>query len=245
MGRWLLVAFVLAFSAPAHADAIWYTYAVRQRECDSFAYDPEVSIRGCTMIIRSNNITGLHRAATLRQRAQHYLAINDEDRALADYTASLRLDAEAGSAYFNRGEIYLNRGEFDAAAADFTQLIRLQPSRMAGYLGRCRALISAPETASRARADCDEALTRARPEHRPIALGMRGFVGLRMGEYEAAWSDYNAALELAPMDAYFQYGRGLAARQLGRQAEGEEDLAAALRLDPAAAAAYSTLVFAP
>ena len=68
----LAVASLLALATPAHADVLWYTYALRQQECDNYGNEPEVSIRGCSVIIRSNNVTGERRAAAYPRRGAKF-----------------------------------------------------------------------------------------------------------------------------------------------------------------------------
>jgi Flp pilus assembly protein TadD len=41
------------------------------------------------------------------------------DRAIADYTAAIRLDPHYAAAYFNRGAAFQQRGQVDQARADF------------------------------------------------------------------------------------------------------------------------------
>lgn len=246
MLRYLVaLACVMAVSAPAQADVLWHTYALRQQECDSYGGDPQVAIRGCTLIIRSNNVTGERRSAAYRRRGDHYVAANEPERALRDYSSAIELDAALNIAYFRRAELYLERGNYDAALEDFSHYARVEPNRVAGHLGRCRTLAAAGRELDRARADCDTALELARPEHVALVHGARGYLGLRAGDYEAAWADYDAALRLEPYEARHRYGRGLAARQLGRSEEAERDIADALSHAPRVANAFSALDNAP
>lgn len=238
----LAVASLLASAAPAHADVLWYTYALRQQECDNYGNEPEVSIRGCSVIIRSNNVTGERRAAAYRRRGDHYVAANNYDRALEDYTAAISLNADLAVAYFRRGELHLDRGEYQAALGDFSQYVRLEPDRIAGHLGRCRALTGAGIDFVRARVDCDAALERAsEPDHVALVHSERGYLGLRAGNYDAAYADYDAALDIVPSEPRYIYGRGLAARQLGRTEEAERDIEDAVRMAPRVAQAFEGL----
>jgi tetratricopeptide (TPR) repeat protein len=242
----LALAGVLGLAAPAHADGLWYIYALRQQECDSYGNEPEVSIRGCSMIIRSNNVTGERRAVAYRRRGDHHVTAENYDRALQDYTAAIDLNADLSIAYFRRAELLLERGEYDGALSDYSQYVRLEPDRIAGHLGRCRALTAAGRDLDRARIDCDAALERAaQTEHVALVHGERGYLGLRAGAYEAAWADYDAALNLEPSEPRHLYGRGLAAQHLGRAEEAERDLADAVRMAPRVAQVFSGLSNAP
>ena len=49
------------------------------------------------------------------------------DKAIADYTESIRLNPQRAETYWGRGHAYAEKGEFDKAIADFTESIRLDP----------------------------------------------------------------------------------------------------------------------
>jgi tetratricopeptide (TPR) repeat protein len=68
---------------------------------------------------------------------------------------------------------------------------------------------------------------------------------LKQGRFQDAWNDYDQALRWAPDQAQYLYGRGIAARGLGRAADGEADIAVALRADPAIAHKYALYGVAP
>jgi tetratricopeptide (TPR) repeat protein len=78
--------------------------------------------------------------------------------------------------------------------------------------------------------DCNEAL-KLKPNY-IHALDSRGFVQLRMGQYEAAIADYDAALKLEPNKVASLYGRGMARRRKGDYAAGNADIAAARAIEP-------------
>jgi tetratricopeptide (TPR) repeat protein len=69
---------------------------------------------------------------------------NDYDKAIAEYTESIRLDPDASGAYVARGISYADKGEFTKAIADYTEAIRLSPddpdaySNFAWMLATCR-----------------------------------------------------------------------------------------------------------
>ena len=71
------------------------------------------------------------------------------------------------------------------------------------------------------RLDCNESL-RLRPND-AHTLDSRGFVELKLGQFDKAITDYNAALALAPKSAYSLYGRGLAKLKKG-EVNGHQDI---------------------
>lgn len=82
---------------------------------------------------------------------------------------------------------------------------------------------------SDAQADYDRALQL--DPNSDILYNERGFFHLQIGEFDAAIRDYNSALVITPNFAYPLYGRGIVYIRKGNLARGQDDLAAARRLD--------------
>ena len=55
------------------------------------------------------------------------MAKGDLDKAIADYTEAIRLDAKHALAYNNRGRAYWSNNNYDKAIADYTEAIQLTP----------------------------------------------------------------------------------------------------------------------
>jgi tetratricopeptide (TPR) repeat protein len=85
-------------------------------------------------------------------------------------------------------------------------------------------------------ADCNEAL-RLMPGN-VATLYSRAFIFLKMTQFDAAVSDYDAALRVEPQVAFALYGRGLA-RIRNEDASGESDVAAAKALQADIAEEYA------
>jgi lipoprotein NlpI len=85
-------------------------------------------------------------------------------------------------------------------------------------------------------ADCNQAL-RLMPKN-AATLDSRGFVYLKMSQFDAAVSDYDAALRINPKRAFALYGRGLA-RLKNEDTSGESDVAAAKALQADIAEEYA------
>ena len=62
--------------------------------------------------------------------------LGDEEGALADYSAAIRVDPRNSWAFERRGRLYLKRGDCEPALADFTEAIRLEPGNARAYCGR-------------------------------------------------------------------------------------------------------------
>jgi len=82
---------------------------------------------------------------------------------------------------------------------------------------------------SDAQADYDRALQL--DPNSEILYNERGFFHLQIGELDAALRDYNSALVIAPNFPYPLFGRGIVYIRKGSLDRGQDDLAAARKLD--------------
>jgi MFS family permease len=126
-----------------------------------------------------------------------------------------------------------------------------QDIALAGALNsRCWAAatnVTDPEQLRAARADCDRSLA-LRPDD-PNTLDSRGLVNIGLGDFGAAYRDYNAAVEIyeasdevtrfSLIADSFYYGRGLARAELGQAQAGEADMRMAERMDASVAERFA------
>ena len=61
------------------------------------------------------------------ERGNRYSRNGVYERAIADYTAAIDLDAECADAWFNRGVSWYEVGDYAQSIADLTEAIRLDP----------------------------------------------------------------------------------------------------------------------
>ena len=115
------------------------------------------------------------------------------DRAIADYTAAIRLQPDHAEAYYNRGHAHGAKDEHDQAIADFTAAIRIQPDMADAYVDRGVAHGKRGEY-DQAIADCTEAI-RIKPDL-AMAYYVRGDAHEEKGDQERAAADYAKAKEL-------------------------------------------------
>jgi Tfp pilus assembly protein PilF len=146
-------------------------------------------------------------------------------------------------AYLNRATLYLSRGEFAAAVADYDRVVANLPNEYVGHGARCWALALWGADLPAARAACEGA-AQFSPGN-PATHNSLGLIGLREGRYEAAWADYDAAVQVSGARPRHLYGRGVAALRLGREPEGRADLAAATAEDPNMPETYATYGVTP
>ena len=88
---------------------------------------PDVQIKGCTSVIGSGKETPKNLSIAYNNRGNGYRTKGDNDRAIADYNESIRLDPNYAYPYNGRGNAYRARGENDRAIADYSQSMRLDP----------------------------------------------------------------------------------------------------------------------
>ena len=238
----LAVVAALAFApvsvSDAHAQQRVFLRQQQLANCvnEGATVSPQVSIQGCTAVIRTQGTPDRVRAQAFTYRGQRYLELGDSDRALADFSTAIRTSPTLTMAVANRAELYMRRREFSRAVVDYSDYIRFAPVDSFGYNGRCWARAIWNASLELARADCNQALSISPADAR--IFDSRGMVGLRQERWQDAWSDYDAAVH-AENHPHYLYGRGIAAIRLGRVAEGQADLAAATALDASIAETYA------
>ena len=66
-------------------------------------------------------------AADYRGRGNAWSCKGDNDKAIADYTAAIRLNPKEADAFYDRGIARENKGDWEKAIADYTKAIQLDP----------------------------------------------------------------------------------------------------------------------
>jgi tetratricopeptide (TPR) repeat protein len=116
--------------------------------------------------------------------------------------------------------------------------INRQPNNSSARNNRCwaRAILGEPHQLKQALDDCNEAL-RLRPND-PYAFDSRGFVYLKMGDFNKAIADYDQSILLggdkltSGEEASSLYGRGIAKLRKGDADGGNNDIRAATKRKP-------------
>ena len=124
--------------------------------------------------------------------------------------------------------------EYDRAIQDFDQAIKLDPNNAPAFGNRCLARATVNRL-QKAVVDCNEAL---RLRLGDDAFSIRGLVYLKLKKLELALTDYDAALQANPKNAFSLYGRGIAKRLSGDEAGAIADIAAAEQISPDIAADF-------
>ncbi len=173
----------------------------------------------------------------LTARAALRLGGGDKAGAIADFDAVDRLAPKEADIRLFLADNYERIDLLARSVAQYDLWIEFhrQDARLSQALnGRCWAKASQDEDLAQAQGDCTAALKLA-PKGSPLyarILEHRGFVRLRLGEYEKSIADFDDSLKLSPEDSWSLYGRGIAKIRRRKAAEGEADLAAAAKLSP-------------
>ena len=72
-----------------------------------------------------------------KARARRYVRLHDRnDKAIADYTESIRLDPKNAGYRTLRARAWIEKGDYDKAIADYTEAIRLNPRHFLAFNAR-------------------------------------------------------------------------------------------------------------
>ena len=195
---------------------------------------PDLRIAGCTAVIQSGKNTGVSLSLAFAYRGVAYSHKKDYAAAIADYTESIRLNPNDAVNYQRRGHAYMDIKNSDRAFADYTQMIRIEPTAY-NYGIRCfnNAIVGRLQQAL---ADCNEAI-RINPKS---VRSSRGLVYLKLGKFDQAIADYDAALKNEnPKSAFSLYGRGFANLKIGKSSAGNTDIMAAKAIQANIAEKYA------
>lgn len=96
------------------------------------------AMAACTRLLAARALTPADRAAVLLTRGGFHLHLGQADRALADFTAALRLEPGNVVALNRRGEAHGHKGDFERAFADYSEAVRLNPRYPLAFRNRAR-----------------------------------------------------------------------------------------------------------
>ena len=156
---------------------------------------PDVSIAGCTKIIKAGkqsirNIAGAHFF-----RGNSYLNKGDNERAIADYDKAIKLNSKNADFYSNRAVAHFNKKNFDRAIEDASKAIALKPNNPGAYNNRGNSYNSIGNR-ERAIEDYSKAIDLS-PEDADYYTN-RGYAYFLHDENDKAVADYRKALKLQP-----------------------------------------------
>jgi tetratricopeptide (TPR) repeat protein len=87
----------------------------------------DAAIAACTRAIQSGRFHGAELAAIYDNRAIELRQLGDYDRAIADYSQAIHIDAQLAGAYTGRGLAHEGKAEIDRARTDYRKALALTP----------------------------------------------------------------------------------------------------------------------
>lgn len=214
--RWLSIALALVAgitSAQTGSDV---------EKCRTITGNPDLAIKHCSAAIASGKLSGQTLAQTHVNRGVEYAAKGDHDRAIADYSAAIRIDPKFAEAYHNRGTSWASRGEPDRAIADFDAALRLNDKDPDVYHSRAVEWTVKGDYA-RAMADYD-AVLRLDPKATGVHF-RRGRTLFYASDYAKAVAEFEKAHQAQPSDYSAMW------LFLARKRRGDEDAEQRLERD--------------
>jgi tetratricopeptide (TPR) repeat protein len=119
------------------------------------------TIRACTIVNASKNLSKKTRATALSNRCSAYQLKGMLDKAIADCDRAVGHDRTNADAFYNRGRAYRKKGELQRAIADYSEAIQLSQrsakTAAKNYNNRGDAYAAAGDT-ERAVADFEQAV---------------------------------------------------------------------------------------
>jgi len=170
-------------------------------------------------------------------RAHNRLARKDKTGATADLAAAAQAAPKEADIRFYMARAYSSMNLLTESVAQLDLWIPAHNDDVktpAALNDRCWIRALQNQDLAKALSDCNEALSRAE-KGRPLfarVLNSRGLVRMRLGDYDKSIADYDASLKISAADPGSYYGRGIAKIRKKKSAEGEADIAAALKLKP-------------
>jgi len=173
------------------------------------------------------------------------------DRAIADYTQTIKLKPDYAEAYNNRGNVYGEKQAYDKAIADFTQAIKLKPDDALAYYNRGLAYAH-KQAYDQAIADYTQAIEvnqnwgsfSANYHGLPSAYVGRGNAYYKKQAYDQGIADYTQAIKLKPDYALAYDNRGIAYAHKQAYDQAIADYTQAIKLKPDDAWAYENRGYA-
>jgi tetratricopeptide (TPR) repeat protein len=162
-------------------------------------------ILACTRVIES----GGEVKWAFVSRGNAYFDAGDNDSAIGNYTAAIRIDPKYATAVNNRAYAYMAKGDLDRALADSKKTIQLEPKDPSFFDTR-GAIYQKMGALDRAIGDFDQAI-RLDPQY-PGAFTRRGLAYEAKNDFARARADYQAALALP-----IKYKSGAWARDTARE----------------------------
>jgi tetratricopeptide (TPR) repeat protein len=191
-------------------------------EKDGVLFDEAISVT-------SDRLSKSSTAEAYHVRGVVFVAHEQYDRALSDFSSSLKKSPRNAGVLNNRGQCHYLLEDYEVAIADFSTAIKIDSKHFVAFNNRASAHIT-QESYPAALSDIQKAL-QLNPKY-PEAMLNRGVVYEKTGKSNQAIGDYTAALKIDAKYAAAYGNRAFSYRTLGRYSEALTDLRKAIELDP-------------
>ena len=141
-------------------------------------------------------------AAIFNSRGLAYLALNEPDKALDDFSNAIELDEKNTEYYLNRASLLAKGKEYDKAQLDYAAAVKLNPRGTEAYAGRGMIFLENGDLSS-ALADFEKVLER--DPRNTAALYSMGIAFKRQKRSDKALEAFNMLLKIDPRYAAASY----------------------------------------
>src|SRR5712671_2388377 len=221
-------------------------FAAGDREDCADAENPDQKIASCSRVIADDAESAPNRAHAYRNRGAAHYDKSEFDRAIADFSEAVKIDANVVPPYFalaysRRGLASAEKKDYDQAIADYSEAIKLNPTSIEVYKDRGNTY-SNKNDYDRAIADFSQAI-KLDPNY-ALAYNNRGFAYFRKNDFDRAIVDYTEAVKRNPNYALAYNNRGNAYFRKSDYDLAISDYSEAIRRNSNYAIAYDNRGFA-
>ncbi len=178
--------------------------------------DLNLSVTGCTKVIKSGKVSGGELARTFYYRGNAHRRLGNIDSATEDLNQAVRFDPTFKRTYIDRGIIYSKAGEYARAIEEYDKALRIDPKFPKAYYNRGNVYWRLDQF-DRAIANYDKAI-KYNPKYYFPYVG-RSWALYSLGRDTEALLDAERALSFRPGNNDVLFIRALIFAALGRQEE--------------------------
>src|SRR6266849_2670041 len=185
-------------------------FAASDREDCADAENADQKIASCSRVIADDAESAPNRARAYGNRGAAYYDKSEFDRAIADFSEAVKIDANVVPPYFalaysRRGLASAEKKDYDRAIVDYSEAIKLNPTSIEVYKDRGVAYGNKNDY-DHAIADYSQAI-KLDPNY-ALAYNNRGFAYFRKNDFDRAIVDYTEAVKRNPNYALAYNNRG-------------------------------------
>jgi tetratricopeptide (TPR) repeat protein len=162
-------------------------------------------------------------------RGKAHKKLNQEEKAIIDYSRAIALEPEFPEAWYSRGNAYRSMGQDEKAISNYSRAIELKADFLDAWnnrgttyhrLGQNEQAISDFSRAIALKADYS------------LAWYNRGNLYYELRQMETALANYSQAIKIKPAEAIYWNERGSVYRDLNKPDKALDDFSKAIHLDP-------------